>query len=276
MQKIDIKDPYGFIYITTNMINGKRYIGQKKFLKGKWKNYIGSGYYFLKAVKKYGKENFKRNIVDIAYSEDELNTKEYEWIKNYNAVESDDYYNAIEGGSTGNHLVKVHSTPVICLNNRMIFNSIKEASEWSGHTGSTIKNTFKLSFEKYKYEKLIFKPLTVKCSKCDEFFYSRYNMKICDKCRGYIHCIDCGKRMEKYEDINGRCESCVKERNEIIKKLKYKHRKKKIELSMNEFNKFIEKELIKEQKHKIIWLESAKSRTRKDLNVYQRYTYNLK
>lgn len=29
-----IKEPYGFIYITVNMINGKRYIGQRKFSKG--------------------------------------------------------------------------------------------------------------------------------------------------------------------------------------------------------------------------------------------------
>lgn len=38
---------YGFIYITTNLINGKRYIGQKKYDKeGTWKNYLGSGTIF--------------------------------------------------------------------------------------------------------------------------------------------------------------------------------------------------------------------------------------
>ena len=44
---------YGFIYITTNLINGKRYIGQKKYDKeGTWKNYLGSGTYLKRALEK--------------------------------------------------------------------------------------------------------------------------------------------------------------------------------------------------------------------------------
>ena len=46
----EIFDPYGFIYITTNMGNGKRYIGQKIFNRS-WKKYLGSGTRFLKAKK---------------------------------------------------------------------------------------------------------------------------------------------------------------------------------------------------------------------------------
>lgn len=70
-----ITDPYGFIYITTNLIDGKRYIGQKKF-DSYWKSYLGSGKHLREAVKKYGKENFSRNIVAIAYSKEELDDAE--------------------------------------------------------------------------------------------------------------------------------------------------------------------------------------------------------
>lgn len=103
---IEVNEPYGFIYITTNMINGKRYIGQKKFKKD-WKIYLGSGKLLKRAIKKYEKENFIRDIVAIAYSEDELNKLESEWIKNYNASQNDNYYNIAEGSVGGNtHLGK--------------------------------------------------------------------------------------------------------------------------------------------------------------------------
>lgn len=104
-----IKEPYGFIYITTNMINGKRYIGQKIFNKD-LNNYIGSGKTFLKAVKKYGKENFFKDIVAIAFSKEELDCLEKEWIKNYNAVEDDDFYNISKGGLSGGFKGQSHTT----------------------------------------------------------------------------------------------------------------------------------------------------------------------
>ena len=92
---------FGFIYITTNLINGKKYIGKRKFSQG-WEKYIGSGVVFLKAVEKHKIENFKREIVHLAYNENELNQLEIEYILNHNASNSDEYYNISLGGNGGN------------------------------------------------------------------------------------------------------------------------------------------------------------------------------
>ena len=97
-----MESPYGFIYITTNMVNGKRYLGQKKF-DAHWKNYLGSGTVFRSAVKKYGKENFSRNIVQICFSEEELNKAEYDLTIFLNVVEDSSWYNLKEGGSNGKY-----------------------------------------------------------------------------------------------------------------------------------------------------------------------------
>lgn len=98
-EHVEVKDPYGFVYITTNLMNGHRYLGQKTFNKG-WENYLGSGTLFKRALKKYGKENFKQNIIDIAYSEDELNQKEYDYSVFFDVVQSNDWYNLVFGGGS--------------------------------------------------------------------------------------------------------------------------------------------------------------------------------
>jgi group I intron endonuclease len=94
----EIENAYGYIYITTNNINGKRYIGQKKFNRN-WKNYLGSGLLLAKAIKKYGAENFSKEIIDIAFTVEELNEKEMFYISFFNAHNSEDFYNIQLGGS---------------------------------------------------------------------------------------------------------------------------------------------------------------------------------
>lgn len=94
--------PYGFIYETTNLINGKKYIGQKKYDNNRmWPSYLGSGTTLRKAIKKYGKENFKRIILAEAYSKEELDQLEIYYIAKFNAVKSRLYYNLAYGGDGG-------------------------------------------------------------------------------------------------------------------------------------------------------------------------------
>lgn len=90
---------YGYVYMTINIINGKRYIGQHKSSKFQTKyKYIGSGKYLQRAINKYGIDNFAIELLDTAESLDELNYKEWYWIEYYNAVDNKMFYNEIPGG----------------------------------------------------------------------------------------------------------------------------------------------------------------------------------
>lgn len=85
------------IYKTVNAINGKFYIGQDS------KNnpeYLGSGTLLKRAIEKYGKENFIKEIVEVCSTKTELNEREKYWIKETKAQEIG--YNIAEGGQGGN------------------------------------------------------------------------------------------------------------------------------------------------------------------------------
>lgn len=105
-----IGDQYGFVYLITNLSNGKKYIGKKFFyssktkqVKGKkkkfkvssdWQTYYGSNAELLKDVETLGQESFKREILHLCKSKGEcgyLEAKE-QFIKG--ALETDDYYNS--------------------------------------------------------------------------------------------------------------------------------------------------------------------------------------
>jgi group I intron endonuclease len=89
------------VYETINKINGKRYIGKDKHNDPK---YLGSGRLLQKAIKKYGKENFVKTILEYCSSEAELAEKERHWIQITNAQTSNLYYNIGEGGIGGDNI----------------------------------------------------------------------------------------------------------------------------------------------------------------------------
>lgn len=99
----EVRDPYGFIYITTNLKNGMRYLGQKIFSPG-WQNYLGSGVAIKKVIKEAKKNNelhtLHRDIVTVCYSDKELNQIEYDLSVFFDVVDSPDWYNLVLGGGT--------------------------------------------------------------------------------------------------------------------------------------------------------------------------------
>lgn len=92
---------YGYIYITTNLINGRQYIGQKKSPKFLGTKYLGSGKILYQAIDKYGRENFKVELLCECNSKEELNEKEIYYIAKYNAQNDSHFYNISKGGTAG-------------------------------------------------------------------------------------------------------------------------------------------------------------------------------
>ena len=89
---------YGYIYKTTNLINGKIYIGKKK---GEFNNnYKGSGKYLKNALKKYGTENFFVEPIEFCETLEIQNEREKYWIK-YHRDKDFAMYNIASGGDGG-------------------------------------------------------------------------------------------------------------------------------------------------------------------------------
>lgn len=98
--KLDISERYGYIYLTENLINGKLYIGQHKFVNksGIDSDYIGSGVMLYRAIDKYGRDNFKCTLLEYCSSSEELNEREKYWISLFDGTKSSLFYNIADGG----------------------------------------------------------------------------------------------------------------------------------------------------------------------------------
>lgn len=114
------EDCIGFVYIITNNISGRKYIGKKlgkfskttyktvklkngnkkrKKIKGKiesdWKDYYGSSPNLLKDIESLGKQNFTREILYFCTSKAELSYIEAREQFERKVLETDEYYNGI-------------------------------------------------------------------------------------------------------------------------------------------------------------------------------------
>ena len=88
---------YGYVYLTTNLITGKKYIGKHRSATFD-NNYLGSGKYLKNTICKYGRENFTCEILEWCETLNDLNDCEIKWISQLDAVESETFYNLAPGG----------------------------------------------------------------------------------------------------------------------------------------------------------------------------------
>jgi hypothetical protein len=84
------------IYETTNLINGKKYRGFHQ-TKDIGDGYLGSGNSMIKAIKKYGKHNFKKEILEYCITKEDMIEKEKFYVDE-EWVNRKDTYNLKTGG----------------------------------------------------------------------------------------------------------------------------------------------------------------------------------
>ena len=96
----DIGDYFGFVYLITNKLNQRQYIGRKylwqfRTPKGKkrkvksesdWKNYYGSCPELKEDIIKFGRENFSRTILSLHKTKGKTNFEETRQLFNNNVL----------------------------------------------------------------------------------------------------------------------------------------------------------------------------------------------
>ena len=108
-----IQNYVAFVYLITNTVNGRKYIGKKLFTKSKsyvikkkkkkkrvesdWKNYYGSSAELQNDIDLYGKDSFDRKILRLCSSKSEANYFELREQMMNDVLLRSDYYNSFAG-----------------------------------------------------------------------------------------------------------------------------------------------------------------------------------
>lgn len=105
-----------YVYKTTNLLNGKFYVGIHSIPDEFGSDgYVGSGTHLLRAIKKYGKEHFKCELVE------ECDTREIAeefeaFIVDKDFISRPDTYNLIGGGHKNRLGVPPHTREITLIN----------------------------------------------------------------------------------------------------------------------------------------------------------------
>jgi group I intron endonuclease len=97
-----------YVYLTINLLDGKQYIGMHR-TKNVDDNYLGSGIKIMRAIKKHGKQSFKREILVVCKDVVEAHQKESFFIEAYNTLHPNGYNISPTGGTQGGGVCTVET-----------------------------------------------------------------------------------------------------------------------------------------------------------------------
>ena len=89
---------FNYVYVTSNLINGKQYIGDHSTNNLENDKYLGSGLTLLRGIKKYGKENFIREILEHFNTKEEAFNAQEKYINEYDTLIPNGYNISLRGG----------------------------------------------------------------------------------------------------------------------------------------------------------------------------------
>lgn len=119
-----------YVYETTNLVNGKKYIGKRSCrCPIEEDKYMGSGKLIRKALKKYGDSNFKKQILELCENEEMAFNREIYYIDKFKAYNNPNYYNIASGGNGGYQVFAGKTKEEIDTRNKKISNKNKEFLE---------------------------------------------------------------------------------------------------------------------------------------------------
>ncbi len=153
----------GFIYLLTNLLNGKRYIGQYvgDKVERRWSSHIraalaGSKYAVHCAIRKYGTENFSAEVIWHGLAA-RLDAKEIYYVAKFNTFVGDvghHGYNMTRGGNGGqlgsSYWLGRHHTAETRMKISLTFTPERRAALSAAHTGRlhTKEHRHKISMAK--------------------------------------------------------------------------------------------------------------------------------
>jgi hypothetical protein len=86
-----------YIYLIENIENNMWYIGKrmKPINSTDYEKYYGSGVRIIKAIKKYGKNKFRKSVLEICDNKEHLADREIYWIKKFILENKNETYNVL-------------------------------------------------------------------------------------------------------------------------------------------------------------------------------------